>query len=200
MPPLRITAIVLAAGKSTRMGTNKLLLEVGGKTVIKQILCSLSSINTIVVLGYRSEDIRWIAEANGAKTVYNPDYEKGMTTSFQVGLKALPSKVEGVFLTLGDTFGFNPELLTRMTKIMENDPETLIVSPIYQGKIGHPVLIRNKLFPEFLNLREGESMKDLVNKHMIHHRYVESDEWCRIELNTYKDYERVRKLWDIRKE
>jgi molybdenum cofactor cytidylyltransferase len=196
---LKIIAIVLAAGKSKRMGTNKLLLKVGDKSIIQHILSSLSALKTIVVLGHKSEDIKDIIEANGAKTVYNLEYEKGMTTSFQAGLKALPFEVEGVFMILGDTFGFKPKLLARMVKVMENDPEALIVSPIFKGKKGHPVLFRNKLFIEFLELKGGEPMKDLVNRHESHHRFVNADEWCIIELNTCEDYERVRKLWDTRK-
>jgi CTP:molybdopterin cytidylyltransferase MocA len=81
---------------------------------------------------------------------------------------------------------------------MEDESEPLIVSPVYQWKRGHPVLFRRPLFEEFLGLEAGETMKDVVNRHNDQHRYVESDIWCRIDLDTPEDYERVKALWSQR--
>ena len=143
---MRLAAVVLAAGKSSRMGSNKLLLRVGDRRVIEHILLTLKPMETTVVTGHRPEDIIDIAESLGAETVHNPDYEEGMTTSFQAGLRALDPEVEAVFMVLSDTFGFSTELLEWMADLMEDDPETLIVSPVYQWKRGHPVLLRRPLF------------------------------------------------------
>ena len=196
---MRLAAVVLAAGKSSRMGANKLLLKVGGRRVIDHILFSLKPIETTVVLGHNPEDIRHIAEAQGVRTVHNPDYERGMTTSFQAGLRVLDPGVEAVFMVLSDTFGFSYELLKRMAEVLEGDPEALIVSPVCEGRRGHPVLLKSPLFGEFLGLTEGKIMKDVVNRHENEHRHVESDMWCRIDLNTPEDYERVKRLWEERK-
>ena len=195
---MRLAAVVLAAGMSSRMGSNKLLLRVGDRMVIEHILLSLRPLETTVVTGHRPEEIREIAESLGAETVHNPDYEEGMTTSFQAGLRALDPEVDAVFMVLSDTFGFSTELLEWMADKMEVDPETLIVSPVYQWKRGHPVLFRRPLFEEFLGLEAGETMKDIVNRHNDQHRYVESDIWCRTDLNTPEDYERVKTLWSQR--
>ena len=195
---MRLAAVVLAAGKSSRMGANKLLLKVGDRRVIEHILLSLKPMDTTVVTGHRPEDIVDIAESLGAETVHNPDYEEGMTTSFQAGLRTLDPEVEAVFMVLSDTFGFSTELLEWMTDKMEDDPETLIVSPVYQWKRGHPVLFRRPLFEEFLGLQAGETMRDVVNRHNDRHKYVESDIWCRIDLDTPEDYERVKELWSQR--
>ena len=195
---MRLAAVVLAAGMSSRMGSNKLLLRVGERRVIEHILLSLKPLETIVVTGHRPEDITDIAEALGAETVHNPDYEEGMTTSFQAGLRALDPEVDAVFMVLSDTFGFSTELLEWMADKMEDDLETLIVSPVYQWKRGHPVLFRRPLFEEFLGLEAGETMKDVVNRHNDRTKYVESDIWCRIDLNTPEDYERVKDLWSSR--
>jgi len=192
---MRTAAVVLAAGKSSRMGTNKLLLEVGGKRVLDHILSKLSPPPTIVVLGHRPEDIKDLAEAQGAETVHNPDYERGMTTSFQAGLRTLPEDVEAVFMVLSDTFGFKPELLAEMTSKMEANPDALIVSPRYESKRGHPVLFRRKVLDEFMALGDNETMKDVVNRHEAGHVYVESDIWATIDLDTPEDLERIRKRW-----
>lgn len=195
---MRLAAVVLAAGKSSRMGSNKLLLKVGDRRVIEHILLSLQPMDTTVVTGHRPEDITDIAESLGAETVHNPDYEEGMTTSFQTGLRTLDPEVEAVFMVLSDTFGFTTELLEWMADAMEDESEPLIVSPVYQWKKGHPVLFRRPLFEEFLGLQAGETMKDVVNRHNDRHKYVESDIWCRIDLDTPEDYERVKELWSQR--
>ncbi len=192
---MKTAAIVLAAGKSSRMGSNKLLLEVGGKRVLDHILSKLSPIPTIVVLGHRPEDIKALAEGQGARTVHNPDYEKGMTTSFQAGIRDLPDEVEAVFMVLSDTFGFKPELLAEMIHKMEESPEALIVSPLYESKRGHPVLFRRKILDEFMALGDDETMKDVVNRHESRHDYVDSDIWATIDLDTPEDLERIRKQW-----
>ncbi len=195
---MRLAAVVLAAGMSSRMGANKLLLKVGDRRVIEHILLSLQPMDTTVVTGHRPEDITDIAESLGAETVHNPDYEEGMTTSFQTGLRTLDPEVEAVFMVLSDTFGFSTELLEWMADTMEDESEPLIVSPVYQWKRGHPVLFRRPLFEEFLGLQAGETMRDVVNRHNDRHKYVESDIWCRIDLDTPEDYERVKELWSQR--
>ncbi len=195
---MRLAAVVLAAGMSSRMGANKLLLKVGDRMVIEHILLSLKPLETTVVTGHRPEDIRDIAESLGAETVHNSDYEDGMTTSFQTGLRALSSEVDAVFMVLSDTFGFSTELLEWMVDLMDDDSETLIVSPVYQWKRGHPVLFRRPLFEEFLGLEAGDTMRDVVNRHNDRTKYVESDIWCRIDLDTPEDYERVKDLWSSR--
>lgn len=192
---MKLAAIVLAAGKSSRMGSNKLLLEVGGKRVFDHILSKLKTIPTVVVLGHRPEDIRELVEAQGVKTVHNPDYERGMITSFQAGLRALPDDTEAVFMVLSDTFGFKRELLARMIEALDENDYALIVSPIYESKRGHPVLFRRKILAEFLELGGDETMKDVVNRHKARHIYVESDIWATIDLDTPDDLDRIRKLW-----
>ncbi len=194
---MRTAAVVLAAGKSSRMGTNKLLLEVGGKRVLDHILSKLSPIPTIVVLGHRPDDIRGLAEAQGAKTVHNPDYERGMSTSFQAGLGALPDDTEAVFMVLSDTFGFKRGLLARMVKALDENVDALIVSPIHDSKRGHPVLFRREILDEFKGLGVDETMKDVVNRHEPRHIYVESDIWATIDLDTPDDLDRIRKLWTL---
>jgi CTP:molybdopterin cytidylyltransferase MocA len=194
---MKITAIVLAAGKSSRMGTNKLLLELDGKTVLDHILNNLRYYDTIVVTGHRPEDIKPIIERHGARAVHNPDYEKGMTTSFQAGLKALNPEVNTVYMVLSDTFGFKYELLDKMEEKMASTT-ALLVSPVYAGKRGHPVLVAYELFDEFLALGDDETMKDVVVRHEHEHEYVEGDIWTRIDLDTPEDYEKVKRLWATR--
>jgi molybdenum cofactor cytidylyltransferase len=100
---LKTAAVVLAAGKSSRMGVNKLLLNVEGKTVLDRLLESLTQTvdEVTVVIGYNPDPISKIAKAHNVLIAYNPDYEKGMTTSFQAGLNMVLGS-DAVFLVLGD--------------------------------------------------------------------------------------------------
>jgi len=191
---MKVSAVVLAAGSSSRMGANKLLLKLGGKTVLEHILDGLVGYETVVVTGHSPEEINGIVTRYGVKTVYNPDYEKGMTTSFQTGLRAIDS--DAVFMVLGDTFGFRETLLKRMEEEMRHHPEALIVSPMYKGRRGHPVLVRRPLFKDFLDLGSGDTMKDVVDRHEKEHTYVEGDVWTVTDMDTPEDYETIKKLWE----
>ena len=74
----------------------------------------------------------------------------------------------------------------------------LLVSPVYGGKRGHPILVSRRLFREFLNIREDETMKDIVQRHEREHEYVKGDIWTVIDLDTPDDYAKVKKLWATR--
>ncbi len=192
---MNVAAIVLAAGQSSRMGVNKLLLKLGGKPVIHHILSKLGSIPTIVVLGHSPQALKDLVESCGVETVFNPDYKQGMYTSFQVGLQSLPEDVDAVFMVLSDTFGFKPEVLTRMVKAMTSE-DGYIVSPMYDGKRGHPVLLGRRVLDDFMTLGEDETMKNVVNRYQSNHVYVESSFWTVMDMDTPEDYERIKKLWD----
>jgi len=190
---MRVSAVVLAAGRSSRMGANKLLLRIGGRTVLEHILDRLAGIETVVVTGHNPEEFKEILGRYAVTVVHNPDYEKGMTTSFQTGLKALGC--DAAFLVLGDTFGFSETLLKRMVDELKAHPEAQLVSPVHEGRRGHPVLVRSTLFDEFQALGPGETMRDVVDRHEEEHRYVEGDAWTVTDLDTPEDYETIKRLW-----
>jgi molybdenum cofactor cytidylyltransferase len=191
--PLKVAAVVLAAGKSQRMGRNKLLLKLGGITALDRVLFSIKASrvdDVFVVLGHRPEDLIPIVDAHTAEAVFNPDYEEGMTTSFKAGLNR--ASVDAAFLCLGDQAVLDPALMDRMIDAMEAHPEALIVSPVHEGRRGHPVLFRDTLFPEIMSLGRGDTMKDIVDGHGNHHIKVEGDVWCTLDMDTPEDYEMIR--------
>lgn len=197
MVELRFAAIVLAAGKSKRMGTNKLLLEVKGRTVLDWLLDALdeSIIDDVyVVLGHRTEDLEPIIQTHRAQQVINPDYNEGMTSSFRAGLREVSA--DATFLILADQLGLKPDLIELMALRMESDPEVMIVSPVHKDKRGHPVLFRRSLFPEIFEMGSEENLKNLVDRHQDAHKYVEGDLWCTLDMDTPEEFERVRRLFE----
>ncbi|MFQ6053233.1 MAG: NTP transferase domain-containing protein [Candidatus Bathyarchaeia archaeon] len=194
---MRLAAVVLAAGRSERMGRNKLLLEVAGRPILDRLLAALDASTmdeVFVVLGHRPEELRPMVEAHGAEVVVNLAYEEGMTSSFKAGLRRVTA--DAAFLVLGDQLGLGAELLDRMAREMEADPDALIVSPVHRGRLGHPVLFRRPLFREIMSLGRGMTVRDVVQRHEAAHRLVEGGLWCVLDIDTPDDYERARRLFE----
>ena len=160
----------------------------------KHILNRLTNYDTLVVTGHRPNEIKSFIQRYNCREVHNPDYEKGMTTSLKTGLRAINDDVDAAFMVLSDTFGFKPSLLDSMEKKMATS-SALLVSPKYEGRRGHPVLVAKELFQEILDLEEDETMRDIVLRHEDVHKYVLGDIWVTLDLDTLDDYERVKKLW-----
>ena len=196
---MRVAAIVLAAGASSRMGRNKLLLEVEGETVLDRLLQALipDVAEIVIVTGHNPKSIELIAERHHIRTVFNPDHEKGMTTSFQAGLRAV--EADAAFLVLGDQLGLEPELLQRMVQALETNPEVLIVSPEHEGKRGHPTLFRKTVFGEFLKMGSEAILRDIVLRHEKEHRMVPGSRWTTMDFDTPADFVEAAELWKARR-
>ncbi|OGV96886.1 hypothetical protein A2W24_03715 [Microgenomates group bacterium RBG_16_45_19] len=193
---MRTAAIVLAAGKSERMGRNKLLLKLGQKTLIDIILDALedSKIGEIVVvLGHKSEEIMDAINhrLSRVKVVVNERYEEGMTSSFKTGLKQTGS-VDATFLILGDEPILDWKFLNAMEEEMEKrQDEASIISPIYKGKKGHPILFHRRLFEEILGLKDKEVMRDVIHRHIGQLLTVEAPQWTIMDIDTPDDFARM---------
>jgi molybdenum cofactor cytidylyltransferase len=194
---VRVAAVVLAAGKSSRMGRNKLLLEVGGRTILDRIFDAIEASvvdEVAVVLGHEPEAVRPIADARGVSAVLNPEHERGMTSSFQAGLRGVTA--DAAFLVLGDQLGLDSALLDTMAELMESDTDAMIVSPVHNGRRGHPVLFREHLFQEILGLGDDETVREVVLRHERDHKSVEGGMWCTLDFDTSEDFERAVRLFE----
>ena len=191
-----IGAVVLAAGKSERMGQNKILLRLNGERLIDNVLDALATAGIdeqVVVLGHKAEEVTEAVKPrlNRVKITVNRNYEQGMTSSFQKGLRSL-LHVDAVLLVLGDEPIFDPKVLRLMIEQMEKSRgEALIVSPIHQGKKGHPLLFHSRLFEEILNLKNSQTVRDVVYCHADKLVKVEAPEWTVMDIDTPEDYNRI---------
>jgi molybdenum cofactor cytidylyltransferase len=193
-----VGAVVLAAGKSQRMGQNKLLLSLNGKTLIENILDALSAAGIteqVLVLGSDPGPVIEVIKSRlgKVKIALNLMPDAGMASSVQTGFTVL-SNVDAAFVVLGDQPILNPELLTALVDAMEKNPEALIACPIHNGKKGHPLLFRSQLFGEILSLTESQTLRDVVHAHMNKLVAVEAPEWSTMDIDTPQDYSRFKDL------
>jgi molybdenum cofactor cytidylyltransferase len=157
-----ISAIVLAAGKSERMGSPKALLPYQGRTFIENILhaISLSPVrHVVVVVGHHRNEIA--AQIRIPDLIFNPDYEQGMITSFQTGIRALPEESAGALLFLVD----NPVVETSTIEaLVEKFEANRIILPVYQGRRGHPVLFSRAALQEIVDLPPSQGANIVVRR------------------------------------
>jgi molybdenum cofactor cytidylyltransferase len=157
-----ISAIVLAAGKSERMGTPKALLEFRGRTFLENILDVIgrSTIaHTSIVVGHHRREIE--NAVRSPSIVFNPDYEQGMVTSLQTGIRALPPESIGAFLFLVDHPVVDVETIEAM---IPSAAPNRIVQPTFQGRRGHPVFLGMDVLREILRLPSSQGADVVVRR------------------------------------
>jgi molybdenum cofactor cytidylyltransferase len=162
----RVGAIVLAAGRSTRMGgPNKLLAEIGGKPLVRfvaeQALASRAA-PVIVVTGHERAKVEAALAGLRVRFVHNPDFAAGLSTSLKAGLAALPGEVDGAIVCLGDMPQVTASLIDRMLEAFDPARGALVVVPTIDGKRGNPVVWSRRFFPDLMAL-EG----DVGARHLI---------------------------------
>jgi molybdenum cofactor cytidylyltransferase len=162
----RVAAIVLAAGRSTRMGgPNKLLAEIGGRPLVRivaeQALASRAA-PVIVVTGHERAKVEAALAGLKVRLVHNPDYAAGLSTSLKAGLAALPPHVDGAIVCLGDMPQVTAALIDRLAEAFDPERGALVVVPTIEGKRGNPVVWSRRFFPDLMAL-EG----DVGARHLI---------------------------------
>ncbi len=162
-----ICAIILAAGRSRRMGTQKLLLPLAGRTVIRHIVEQVGSggvERTIVVLG---RDAVAVAEALSGlfvTLVTNPDPHGEMLGSVRCGIRVLPAACKAVLVALGDQPGITSDLVRRMIDAYRTAGRGILV-PVYQGRRGHPILFSADYCEQILTEFDGVGLRGLPEAH-----------------------------------
>ena len=164
-----VTAIVLAAGRSTRMGgPNKLLAELGGKKLVRivteQALASRAS-GVIVVTGHQAAEVEKSLHGLKVKFVRNPDFAAGLASSVKSGIAAVPDNADGVVVCLGDMPLIDARLIDRLIDAFAPDRGNLIAVPVSDGKRGNPVLWSRRFFKELMTLDGDVGARHLIAKH-----------------------------------
>ncbi|NLY46153.1 MAG: nucleotidyltransferase family protein [Tissierella sp.] len=184
---MKTEGIILAAGLSSRVGANKLILEIDGITIIERCILSMYDYCTrIIVVGGHNIDEIYFSTKDYPKVdlVYNQDYLSGMLSSVKTGLKVLAG--DRFFLTPGDYPMIHKATYQAMLKVNED-----IVVPVYNNKKGHPVLMNTYLSDEIINDLHINSLRDFIEKKGATTLEV-VDPGVLFDVDTIKDYELIR--------
>ncbi|MFY9151900.1 MAG: NTP transferase domain-containing protein [Prolixibacteraceae bacterium] len=194
-----IDCLILAAGKSTRMGTQKLLLDYENSSIIKSIVTKSLNSNasqTYVVTGSHKHEIRNELEGLAVEFVENERFEEGMLSSVQAGVSAIPETTDGMLILLGDQPMVSTQLINRLITSFRKTEKCLII-PTFNGRRGHPVLISSKYKNQISSLNPEVGLRELFAKYS--HDILEVEAGTSEILNdidTPEDYRRETKLPD----
>ena len=162
-----ISAILLAAGQSKRMGKLKQLMPFGQSTIVEQAVDNLLGsvvVEVFVVVGYKAEDVIKAIAAKPIRMVINPDYEQGMSTSIIAGLNLVHGGVQGVMLALGDQPLVNSKTINILIEEFYNHDKGIAV-PTYQGRRGHPIIFAIKYKEQLLKLKGDMGGRQIIKDH-----------------------------------
>ncbi len=189
-----ISLIVLAAGKSTRMKENKLILKLNGDTLIEHVVKVVKESNAdevVVVLGYEAMKIKEHLAKIGCKLAINENYMKGQSESVKVGLSAISSNTEAVMILPADVALIEPESINRVVEEYTRSKSRIVIAS-HQQQSGHPILLDRALFPEVSKIDEDtQGLKAVINRHRAEINYVEVDtENVLTDIDTREEFDK----------
>lgn len=165
-PEPKVHIVLLAAGRSSRMGgPNKLLALFAGQPLVRRTaeraLASKAS-GTIVVTGHQQQRVREALAGLSLRFAENPDFAEGLSSSLKAGVSALPADAAGALVVLGDMPGVTSADLDRLIDVFRKAGGASIVRASHDGKRGNPVLLPRSLFPGVAHLEGDTGARHLV--------------------------------------
>jgi molybdenum cofactor cytidylyltransferase len=193
----RIAVVVLAAGRSTRMGArNKLLEELQGEPIVqhvtKQALASKAT-RVLAVTGHQADMVRDALEGLDVAYVDNPDYGEGLSTSLRAGVRALDETIDGAIICLGDMPQVEADHLDKLIAAFAPKESRSICVPIRHGRRGNPVLWGSDFFEAMAQIRGDAGAKHLIGEH--------EDQVAEVDMNSdaiFVDVDTPETLWRLR--
>jgi molybdenum cofactor cytidylyltransferase len=165
-PGRQVAAIVLAAGRSSRMaGPNKLLAEIGGRPLVRIVAEAALASHArpvIVVTGHERERVEAALAGLDVLLVHNPAYANGLSTSLKAGVAATPDAADGVIVCLGDMPQVDARLIDRLLAAFDPERGALVVVPTLAGKRGNPVVWSRRFFPDLSALIGDVGARGLI--------------------------------------
>jgi molybdenum cofactor cytidylyltransferase len=190
----RVTAVVLAAGQSQRMGRSKQLLSWGETTILGRTLRNLNEsavFDVLAITGAEAESVAAVAEAEGVASIYNENYASGeMLSSLKTAVAQLPENRSAVLVMLADQPMVTAPIIDQLLNAYARGSGT-IIAPEYEGRRGNPVLIDRTHFPELLALPTGSAPRDLLRRHPVTRIPVSTAAVLR-DIDSIDDYNRYR--------
>lgn len=188
-----VSAIVLAAGLSSRMGVQKLLLPWQGTTVIGRIVDTVLSAgieDVVVVTGRDADRVRNELQGQHVTITFNPLFANGnMVDSIRTGIRAMNVESKAFLLVLGDQPQMQVSTVSRVLEVWQNHPLQICI-PSWNMRRGHPWMVPAAFLDDILQLPEKKTMRDFLSSHSseIHYVLVETPTIL-ADLDTMDDYD-----------
>ena len=194
----RVASVVLAAGRSARMGEPKQSLRVGERTMLERALENVREADVeeiVLVLGYSAAEIRRELPADlsdGLRIVVNRQYEEGMASSLREGLSAVSGQIDGALIVLADQPFVRSETIDRIIERYRGSDAEIVI-PFYEGRRGNPVLLDRAVFPEAMALEGDIGFRAMFSSHAVGIENVDVDDsGILLDIDDRADYERLR--------
>jgi molybdenum cofactor cytidylyltransferase len=192
-----LSAILLAAGESRRMGDFKQLMTFEGKSFVEccadNILASRVE-HLVVVTGCREADVRAALVDRRATFAHNPDYADGMSSSIECGVRVLPPETKAVLIALSDQPQIGAEVHNQLIDAYERE-RPLIAIPTWEGRGGHPIILDMSLKPDLLKMDPSVGLRAVVEAHRDRTLRLEaSTPAVLLDFDYREDYERYGRI------
>jgi molybdenum cofactor cytidylyltransferase len=164
---LNISILILAAGESRRFGKTKQLFLLGEQTILQKTIDNYTGSianEVLVVLGHESTKIRNSIKDRPIITIENPNYDQGMSTSIIAGLDSINPSAQGIVLAMADQPFVDTQTINQLIELFKSNNKG-IVTPVYHGKRGNPVIFDIKYKIELLKLKGDIGGRDIVKNH-----------------------------------
>lgn len=195
----QFAAVVLAAGRSSRMGAHKLLLALGDRPLIAHTVtaaCASSANPVVVVLGHDADRVAAALPSGRQQVVINPNYAEGMATSLRASLEALPHTTMGALILLGDQPLFTRDLIEMMLDAARQSPDSILAAS-YGARRGNPVYFPRAYFEELRNVTGDEGGRSVIQRHPESVRLVDIAEAdAALDADAPEDYQRILAAWE----
>lgn len=188
-----VAGILLAAGTSSRMGENKLLLELDREPLLRRaarraLEAGLSPL--VVVLGHEAERARLPLSGLPCETVINPDFEEGITSSLHAGLDAVPDGASALVVMLADMPYVTPEMIAGLVERYRTGTAPLVISD-YDGVNAPPMLYDGSLFGELAAMEGPGCGRQVVKRHRSEADVCAWSAAALRDIDVPEDYERI---------
>lgn len=175
----RVAALLLAAGHSRRMGSNKLVLELDGKALIAHVAdaaLAAGFAEVIVVTGHQADAVHRALADRPVTWVHNAHHEQGMASTVKAGVEALAPTVDALLVCLGDMPRVSARQMQEIAQAYAPSSEYSICAPVFNGNRGNPVLFGRRHFAEMLAVEGDQGARSLLVKHADRIRLVPMDD------------------------
>ncbi|MDY6826751.1 MAG: selenium cofactor biosynthesis protein YqeC [Bacillota bacterium] len=163
-PEIKITCALLAAGASSRMGRDKLLLPFGKKTILEHTIEQIdrSGIGDVIIVARPDQLLLDLLTSTRHRFVINEDYRSGIASSLKTGIEAVDSSMQGILFALADQPLIPPSVYRQIIEGYSKNFKP-VTCPVYKGRRGNPVLFDRSTWPSLMKLQGDVGGREIIN-------------------------------------